>query len=276
MKASDRDMLHGPLLRPLLLFTLPIALSSMIQQLFNAADTAVVGYFGDRHALAAVGANTEIVALIVTVSSGLAVGANLLIARQIGQGKTGDQPAAVRTALLLAAVIGVIGLLAGQAAAAPPLRLMRTPEEVIGAASLYLHIYMLGYPFLPLYDFGAAVLRARGDSRYLFFALLLSGAVNVGLNLIFVAGLHMGVAAVTGLSTAFAALALIRRLAGEGRGTSPPQAVILTAHGGRYVENRRHLRRAGCGILPRQPVCADGGQPLRGDRHGGQHRRDQF
>lgn len=279
MKASDRGMLHGPLLRPLLLFTLPIALSSMIQQLFNAADTAVVGYFGDRHALAAVGANTEIVALIVTVSSGLAVGANLLIARQIGQGKTGDQPAAVRTALLLAAVIGVIGLLAGQAAAAPPLRLMRTPEEVIGAASLYLHIYMLGYPFLPLYDFGAAVLRARGDSRYLFFALLLSGAVNVGLNLIFVAGLHMGVAgggAVTGLSTAFAALALIRRLAGEGRGTSPPQAVILTAHGGRYAENRRPLRRAGCGILPRQPVCADGGQPLRGDRHGGQHRRDQF
>lgn len=227
MKASDRDMLHGPLLRPLLLFTLPIALSSMIQQLFNAADTAVVGYFGDRHALAAVGANTEIVALIVTVSSGLAVGANLLIARQIGQGKTGDQPAAVRTALLLAAVIGVIGLLAGQAAAAPLLRLMRTPEEVIGVASLYLHIYMLGYPFLPLYDFGAAVLRARGDSRYLFFALLLSGAVNVGLNLIFVAGLHMGVAgggAVTGLSTAFAALALIRRLAGEGRGTSPPPA----------------------------------------------------
>ena len=173
-KTSEMDMLHGPLSGKLLLFTLPIALSSIVQQLFNAADTAVVGYFSSEGALAAVGTNTEIIALIVTLSSGLSIGANILIANRIGQNEIDELPAAVQTAMLLAALIGMAGLLLGQAAAAPLLELIQTPNSIFEEAALYLRFYMLGYPFLLLYDFGAAVLRARGDSRAPFLALMLS------------------------------------------------------------------------------------------------------
>lgn len=213
-KTSEMDMLHGPLSGKLLLFTLPIALSSMVQQLFNAADTAVVGYFGSEGALAAVGTNTEIIALIVTLSSGLSIGANILIANRIGQNEIDELPAAVQTAMLLAALIGMAGLLLGQAAAAPLLELIQTPNSIFEEAALYLRFYMLGYPFLLLYDFGAAVLRARGDSRAPFLALMLSGAANVGLNLFFVVVLHMGVAGVaiaTDISAALSALLVLRR-----------------------------------------------------------------
>lgn len=213
-KTSEMDMLHGPLSGKLLLFTLPIALSSMVQQLFNAADTAVVGYFGSEGALAAVGTNTEIIALIVTLSSGLSIGANILIANRIGQNEIDELPAAVQTAMLLAALIGMAGLLLGQAAAAPLLELIQTPNSIFEEAALYLRFYMLGYPFLLLYDFGAAVLRARGDSRAPFLALMFSGAVNVGLNLFFVVALHMGVAGVaiaTDISAALSALLVLRR-----------------------------------------------------------------
>ena len=213
-KTSEMDMLHGPLSGKLLLFTLPIALSSMVQQLFNAADTAVVGYFGSEGALAAVGTNTEIIALIVTLSSGLSIGANILIANRIGQNEIDELPAAVQTAMLLAALIGMAGLLLGQAAAAPLLELIQTPNSIFEEAALYLRFYMLGYPFLLLYDFGAAVLRARGDSRAPFLALMFSGAANVGLNLFFVVALHMGVAGVaiaTDISAALSALLVLRR-----------------------------------------------------------------
>ena len=213
-KTSEMDMLHGPLSGKLLLFTLPIALSSMIQQLFNAADTAVVGYFGSEGALAAVGTNTEIIALIVTLSSGLSIGAKILIANRIGQNEIDELPAAVQTAMLLAALIGMAGLLLGQAAAAPLLELIQTPNSIFEEAALYLRFYMLGYPFLLLYDFGAAVLRARGDSRAPFLALMFSGAANVGLNLFFVVALHMGVAGVaiaTDISAALSALLVLRR-----------------------------------------------------------------
>ena len=215
LKTSDMDMLHGSLTGKLLLFTLPIALSSMVQQLFNAADTAVVGYFGNESALAAVGTNTEIIALIVTVSSGLSIGANILIANQIGQNKKAEMPAAVQTSMLLAGLIGIFGLLLGQIAAAPLLRLIQTPSGIFDEAALYLRIYMLGYPFLLLYDFGASVLRARGDSRYPFFALMISGVANVGLNLLFVIVFRMGVAGVaiaTDISTMLSALMVLRRL----------------------------------------------------------------
>ena len=187
----------------------------MVQQLFNAADTAVVGYFGSEGALAAVGTNTEIIALIVTLSSGLSIGANILIANRIGQNEIDELPAAVQTAMLLAALIGMAGLLLGQAAAAPLLELIQTPNSIFEEAALYLRFYMLGYLFLLLYDFGAAVLRARGDSRAPLLALMLSGAANVGLNLFFVVALHMGVAGVaiaTDISTALSALLVLRRL----------------------------------------------------------------
>ena len=214
-RSSELDMLHGPLAGKLLRFTLPIALSSIVQQLFNAADTAVVGSFGSADALAAVGTNTEIIALIVTVSTGLSIGANVLIANQIGRQETNRMPGAVQTAIWLSALIGMLGLVLGQIAAAPLLRLIRTPERIFRAAALYLRIYVLGYPFLLLYDFGSAILRARGDSRYPFLALVLSGAVNVGLNLFFVIVCRLGVAGVaiaTDLSTLLSALLVLHRL----------------------------------------------------------------
>lgn len=152
------DMLHGPLSGKLLLFTLPIALSGIIQQLFNAADTSIVGYFDNAAALAAVGTNGEIVALIVTLSAGLSLGVNILVAGCIGRGRTQDVPATAGTAVLLAAVLGCAGLAVGQWAAKPLLRLIRTPQSIFPAAESYLRIYLLGYPLLLIYDFGAAVL----------------------------------------------------------------------------------------------------------------------
>ena len=215
---KNMDMLHGSLAGKLLLFTLPIALSSMVQQLFNAADTAIVGYFGNENALAAVGTNAEIIALIVTVSSGLSIGANILIANLIGKNRRAEIPAAVRTSMLLACLIGVIGLLLGQAAAAPLLRRIQTPSGIFDEARLYLQIYMIGYPFLLLYDFGASALRARGDSRYPFLALMLSGIANIGLNLLFVLAFRMGVAGVaiaTDISTMLSALVVLHRLTND-------------------------------------------------------------
>lgn len=217
-KNTGMDMLRGPLAKKLLLFTLPIALSSILQQLFNAADTAVVGYFGNKDALAAVGTNAEIIALIVTVSSGLSVGANVLIAGLVGRNRVGEIPSATRAAVVLSAIIGVLGTVSGLLTAEPLLRLIQTPEGILHDAALYLRIYMLGYPFLLLYDFGSAVLRARGDSRSPFLALAFSGIANIGLNLFFVIVFRMGVAGVaaaTGISNMLSAFIVLHRLTKE-------------------------------------------------------------
>lgn len=212
-------MLHGPLAGKLLLFTLPIALSSMLQQLFNAADTAMLGLFVDSNALAAVGSNTEIVALIVSLSTGLSIGVNLLIAKTIGQGKGEKIPEAVQSSILLAGLIGILGCSIGQLFCKALLILIQTPVAILDDAVLYLRIYLLAYPFLLLYDFASAILRAQGNSRFPFFVLALSGIVNVGFNFLFIVLLHMGLAGAalaTVLSTALSALLLLRCLIREG------------------------------------------------------------
>ena len=217
-KDREMDMLHGPLLKKILLFTLPIALSSMLQQLFNAADTSIVGYFDNANSLAAVGTNGEIIALIVSLSSGLAIGVNVLIANQIGQKKTDKIPEIIHTSIMLSVIIGIAGLFIGQCITRPLLSLIQTPDKIIGLAEIYLRIYFIGYPFLLLYDFGSAVLRAKGDSRYPFIALTLAGAVNVLLNVFFVIVLHIGVAGVaiaTDISTALSAGMVVWRLRKE-------------------------------------------------------------
>ena len=217
MRTTDVDMLYGKLLKKLLLFTLPIALSSIVQQLFN---TAVVGHFSNANALAAVGTNTETIALIVTVSSGLSIGVNVLIANLIGCKESQHIPMAVQTAVLLSILFWLAGLFFGQAVAAPLLRLIRTPEHIFHSAKLYLRIYLLGYPFLLLYDFGSAILRARGDSRYPFLALVVSGAANIGLNLFFVIVFHMGVSGValaTDVSNGLSAFLVLIRLKKDGQ-----------------------------------------------------------
>lgn len=216
MKTDDRkksiDMLHGPLTGKLILFALPIAFSSMLQQLFNAADTAVMGRFADTGALAAVGTNGEIVALLVSLSAGLSVGANVLIAGYIGEEKTEPVSKILHTALLFALLTGLLGAVLGQFLAKPLLTAIRTPENVLAEAVIYLRIYFAGYPFLMLYDFGAAILRSKGDSRLPFLILTVSGGVNVVLNLFFVIVCGLGVAGValaTDLATALSAILVL-------------------------------------------------------------------
>ena len=209
LKKKSIDMLHGPLTSNLIFFAIPIALSSMLQQLFNAADTSVVGHFANADALAAVGTNGEIVALLVTLSAGLATGANVLIAKYIGENRTEHiSGALLHTALRFALISGICGALLGQFISRPLLTAIQTPTDILDSAILYLRIYFIGYPFLMLYDFGSAILRAKGDSRRPFLALTLSGIVNVGLNLFFVIVCHLGVngvAIATDIATALSA-----------------------------------------------------------------------
>ena len=186
MRDTKVDMLHGPLAGKLFWFALPIAASSMLQQLFNAADTAVVGKFADAAALAAVGTNGEIVAFIVSLSAGLAVGTNVLLGMCIGKGEKKDIQGVIQIAMVLALAVGLVGLLLGQVVARPILVLIHTPEEILDLAVQYLRIYCLGYPALLVYDFGSAILRSKGDSRRPFLILTFSGFINVGLNLFFV------------------------------------------------------------------------------------------
>lgn len=263
-ETQQMDMLHGPLLGKLVRFALPIALSSMLQQLFNAVDTSVVGRFADANALAAVGTNGEIVALLVTVSSGLAVGANVWIAHCIGEEHPEKIPSILHTALGLAGVLGLGGSLAGQLAAAPLLRLLNTPDEILPLAVLYLRIYFAGYPFLLVYDFGSAILRAKGDSRRPFAALAASGILNVALNLFFVLVCGLGVAGVaiaTGLSTAFST-GLVLFWLGREQGAF---------HFSAYPPRWDSFCSAGRCVLFCKPLCAGGREPLWGSGHCGQH-----
>lgn len=193
-------MLNGPLAGPIILFALPLALSSMLQQLFNAADTAVVGRFASSQAMAAVGSNSSVINLVVALFVGLSVGTNVVIASLIGRGRKDEIPTAVHTAVVVALISGVLLLFVGISIARPMLTLMNTPEDVLDLAVLYLRIYFLGMPFIMLYNFGAAILRSKGDSTRPVYALICGGVLNVLLNLLLVIVFHLhviGVASAT-------------------------------------------------------------------------------
>ena len=179
-------MLNGPLAGPIILFALPLAVSSMLQQLFNAADTAVVGRFASSQAMAAVGSNSSVINLVVALFVGLSVGTNVVIAGLIGRGRREEISTAVHTALVVAVISGVLLLFVGIGIARPILTLMNTPEDVLDLAVLYLRIYFLGMPFIMLYNFGAAILRSKGDSTRPVYALVCGGILNVLLNLLLV------------------------------------------------------------------------------------------
>ncbi len=215
MRQEAIAMTEGPLVRNIIRFAIPIALTGMLQQLFNSADTAVVGRFADARALAAVGINGELIALFICLSSGLAIGSNVLIASFLGNKNFVSVSKAVHTSITLSLLLGLAGMAVGLAIADPLLALIDTPEEIFPLALQYLQLYFLGYPFLLLYDFAAAILRSRGDSQSPFLALLFSGVVNVLLNLILVLGFHMsvaGVAIATDVASAIAALLTVYKL----------------------------------------------------------------
>lgn len=213
MKSSRNiDMLNGSIWDKIILFALPLAASSILQQLFNAADIAVVGQFSGSTALAAVGANSSIINLLVNLFVGLSVGANVVVASFIGQNDEKRTSQAIHTSLFISIISGFILLIIGQAFARPILELVSTPKDIINLAELYLKIYFLGMPFIMLYNFTSAILRSKGDTKRPLIALLVSGVVNVLLNLFFVVICHMsvdGVASATVISNIISSLLLL-------------------------------------------------------------------
>ena len=217
-KKRQLDLLHGPIWNKLPQFALPVAATAILEQLFNASDVAVVGNFagGDRTAaVAAVGANSPIIGLIVNLFIGIALGTNVVIAHAIGQGRQADVRKAVHTSVLVSLLGGGLIALLGELIAAPLLGLLNVPEDVFPLALLYLRIYLAGMPVILLYNFEAAIFRSVGETKIPLIALATSGVLNVALNLFFVAALHMtvnGVAIATVLSNAVSSLLLYRRL----------------------------------------------------------------
>ena len=160
------DMLNGSIFDKILLFALPLAMGLYgCVKPFNSVDVAVVGRFASSEALAAVGSNSSVISLLINLFVGISVGANVVIANYIGQGKTEKIQDAVHTVMIVSLISGVFLLVLGLMIARPILEIMGTPENVIDLAVLYLHIYFLGMPFLMIYNFGAAVLRSKGDTK---------------------------------------------------------------------------------------------------------------
>lgn len=208
-------MCNGPLLGKLLVFALPLMLSGILQLLFNAADIVVVGKFSGNQALAAVGSTGALINLFVNVFIGFSIGTNVLVAQYFGARDEKNVQETVHTSILLGIIGGIILIGAGLAFAGKMLEWMDTPEDVLDQAVLYTQIYFLGMPAMLVYNFGAAVLRAIGDTRRPLYYLLAAGVVNVILNLIFVIGFHMGVAGVataTVISQVISAVLIVRCL----------------------------------------------------------------
>ena len=193
-----------------------VALSSVLQQLFNSADMAVVGHFAGSAAMAAVGSNAPVINLLVSLFVSMSVGTNVHIATLIGSGQTDRIPMAIRTVVALALLCGLLVFGVGFVFSEGLLNLLHTPTDVLDLALLYLRFYLLGTPFSLLYNFCAAVLRSTGDNKHPLFALLLSGIFNVFLNLIFVANFGwgvIGVAVATVIANFFSAAYMLITLA---------------------------------------------------------------
>lgn len=212
------DMLHGSIWNKIPQFALPVAATAILEQLFNASDVAVVGNFtgADRTiAVAAVGANSPIIGLVVNLFIGIALGTNVVIANAVGHGNKEDVSKAVHTSVLLALLGGFLVACAGELFAAPILGLLNVPDDVFSLALLYLRIYLAGMPVILLYNFEAAIFRSVGETKIPLIAQATSGILNVLLNLFFVAILHMtvnGVAIATVISNGVSSVLLYRRL----------------------------------------------------------------
>ena len=214
-KKYEIDMCHGPLLGKILVFYIPLMLSGILQLLFNAADIIVVGQFAGNESLAAVGSTGALINLIINLFIGLSVGANVLVARYYGANQQAELKEMVQTAIATSVISGILLVFVGFFVAKPALTLMGTPDDVVGQSVLYMRIYFAGMPFMMAYNFGAAVLRAVGDTKRPLYYLLIAGIVNVILNLIFVIYFSMhvaGVATATVISQAISAVLVIRCL----------------------------------------------------------------
>lgn len=212
-KKYEIDMCSGSILKKMLLFSLPLMASSVLQLLFNAADVIVVGKFAGDNSLAAVGSNTSLINLLMNFFIGLSIGANVLVARYFGAKKLKDLEDTVHTAMLLSVISGIIITIIGVIFAKTILIWMNTPEAVLDLAVLYLRIYFLGMTSTMIYNFGSAILRAMGDTKRPLYYLLFAGIINVVFNLFFVIVLKMdvaGVALATVISQTISAVLIVR------------------------------------------------------------------
>lgn len=213
-------MTKGALLPKILLFSIPLIISSVLQLLFNAADIVVVGQFsGDdtlgANCVAAIGSTGSVINMLLSVFMGLSVGVNVLAARYFAAKQKKEMEETVHTTVALALIGGIIIAVIGILVSRPILEMMGSPEEVIDLSTLYMRIYFIGMPVTMLYNFGAAILRATGDTRRPLYYLMNAGVINVILNLIFVIGFHMhvaGVALATILAQAVSAGLIVKAL----------------------------------------------------------------
>ncbi len=190
------DMVHGPLFKNIFIFAVPLMLTSLLQMLFNAADTIIVGKFDGDLSLAAVGACSSIIFLMTSLFNGIASGANVVIATLLGRQDYEKTKKAVHTVMLLSLICGIALTIIAIISSRYFLTLMSTPSNIIDLSNLYIRIYFSGVLFLFVYNFGAAVLRSKGETKKPLYFLMLSGIMNVILNLIFVIIFHLGVAGV--------------------------------------------------------------------------------
>lgn len=211
----DVDIVGGPIIKSMIIYTIPLILTNVLQFLYNAVDVMVVGNFASGGAVAAVGATTSIINLVVNVVMGMSVGSSILIARSIGEKSDTETPKIINTSLILSLSFGIVALLVGEIFALPMLRLTDCPDSIIDGAALYIRIYMLGMPAMAFYNYMSCVVRSVGDSRRPLIYLTVSGLANVSLNLIFVIVFSMdvaGVATATVISQYLSAILLFIRL----------------------------------------------------------------
>ncbi|MDD7761659.1 MAG: MATE family efflux transporter [Firmicutes bacterium] len=213
------DMLNGPLLGPVILFALPLMLTSILQLLFNAADIIVIGKFSTQEALAAVGSTGPVINLTVNIFIGISIGASVIMGKYLGARDFENSQLTLHTSILISVIGGFMVMALGYFASGQILAMMNTPEEVLKLATLYLKIYFLGMPGAMVFNFGSSLLRSAGDTRSPLYFLAFSGVVNVVLNLILVIYFKMGVAGVA-IATAVsqyvsAALIIISLMKGD-------------------------------------------------------------
>lgn len=200
---KEIDLLHGPIWPKVLAFSLPLAATGILQQLFNAADIAVLGQFVGKHAMGAVGSVSPVVGLLVNLFVGLSIGANVIISNFTGQHNDCKVSQATHTAVVLSAIAGIILLFLGELIAVPMVHILDTPDELAPMAVKYLRIYFIGMPFIAMYNFESAIFRSQGNTRTPLICLAISGSLNVALNLFFVIVVGMdvdGVATATVIS----------------------------------------------------------------------------
>lgn len=217
-KTKDIDMLNGSIWNMIPRYALPVAMTSILEQLFNASDIAVVGNFTGSNgttAVAAVGANSSIIGLLVNLFVGIALGANVVIANSIGHNDNNTVQRAVHTSVIMSVAGGIMVTVIGELVASPLLKSLNVPDDVFPYALLYLRIYLLGMPVILLYNFESAIFRSIGETKIPLEALAISGVINVILNLFFVIVLKMtvnGVATATVIANAISSFVLFRKL----------------------------------------------------------------